>query len=183
MRSLVLTTEEKRRIIAGLKSSIIATRFMTARHLAQLAERNQSEIDRLEIEDPEVIEELLKILTHIEAKDYDYTVRREAKICLEILRKTLSSKYKHQELRCVKCNARLSYGWGYCPNCGEAIRNWLEDSLICQSCKLFCDNDWLYCVKCGTQIKEEIVKKRCPRCQRNVESAWLLCPYCGTQLR
>lgn len=183
MRALVLTAEEKRRILNGLKSSIIATRFMMARHLAQLAEKNQSEIDRLEIEDPQLIEELLKILSYLEAKDYDFTVRREAKICLEILKKNLSSKYKYQNLRCIKCNARLSYGWAYCPECGEIMKNWLENSLLCPNCKLPCDNDWLYCVKCGTQIREEITKLKCPHCEKNVESAWLLCPYCGAQLK
>lgn len=179
----IFNPEEKKRILIGLKSSVVATRFMTIKYLSNIADSTPLEFNRLGLEDPVTMDEILAILQYMEASDEDKMVRNEAKDFLEKLRTLLGLKQKYFIPRCQKCFQKMTFGWLFCPHCGKKIEEWEVEIASCPSCSIKVDRNWEFCTNCGAKLKEKIPSSICTRCGRNIDQSWSLCPYCGKALK
>ncbi len=180
-----ITDEEKKRLIFGLKSSVVATRFLTIKKIYEMVEKKPEKFRYLEVSDETSMKDILNLLEYISQNDTDAVLRREASISLSALRSILGPRYKYEVIQCKNCEEMLTFNWYHCPRCGERIdMEKLTDSFkTCNKCGILISAKWGYCVKCGTKLKEETGESRCPNCKKEIKPEWVICPYCGTRLK
>ncbi|ADG13049.1 conserved hypothetical protein [Methanocaldococcus infernus ME] len=185
MRILPLTDEEKASIIAGLRSTVPATRLVTLRRLQELADTRPEAFAYLDAYDKTTLNEILYLLNHIIEYDPDEIIRREAMLALEKIKKALGTKFSVFIPECESCRALIDPGWEYCAKCGAEISKMkFEELKKCKNCGKYIYESWIHCAHCGTKLKEEEEEiLRCPNCKRPIQPEWMVCPYCGYRLK
>ncbi len=180
-----ITDEEKKRLIFGLKSSVVATRFLTIKKIYEMVEKQPEKFRYLEVSDETSMRDILNLLEYISQNDPDAVLRREASISLSALRSILGPRYRYEVIVCEGCGEMLTFNWLFCPKCGEKIDvEKLKSSFeTCEKCGIPISSRWNFCVRCGVRLKEEMAESRCPNCKKEIKPEWVICPYCGTRLK
>jgi len=180
-----ISEEEKMSILTGLKSRVPATKLVTLKRVADIADLRPESLQYMEMVDKRSLQEIIRSIEKIYEMEQDEIIKREALITLQKVKKALGSKFTIDIPRCNKCNEVIDVGWNYCTNCGSEIDSMtLENFKRCRNCNKYILESWTYCAHCGMQLKEK--KERtpvCPQCRRRVDPSWMVCPYCGHRLR
>lgn len=178
-----ITDEEKRRILAGLRSSVPATRFLTVKKLAERIKSKPDVIKYLASSDVHTMDDMTNLITFIMENDADEVIRREANITFEIVKEVMGPKFTREIIKCQKCDSLLDVGWKHCPICNlELIK--MEFGLDrCSKCSGYVIETWKFCANCGNKLKETEEESRCPNCKREIEHTWMVCPFCGSEIK
>lgn len=185
MSLIPLTDEEKKRIIFGLRSSVVATRFLTIKKIFELVEKAPDKLRYLEVSDEAAMRDILNLLEYLASNDTDAVVRREAAISLRAIRNILGPKFKYEVIMCSGCKEMLTFNWKFCPKCGTEVElESLEKEFSkCSNCESLISGKWNYCINCGYQLKKSTLEVRCPNCKKEIKEEWVICPFCGTRLK
>ncbi len=86
---------------------------------------------------------------------------------------SISSAKDVEEIKCVKCKAKISKGTKFCPECGAS------QNIKCPSCGENVASGAKFCASCGEKL---IKSKVCPKCNKQLNSNAKFCPECGEKL-
>lgn len=182
----ILSEEERRHMLEKLESKIVATRFMTLKYISSSISQNKVDFAKMDMEIPEFTKNLVRITEYLAEKDPEEMVKREAKVCLENLKRKLNPTLMHDVPVCTECGERLVVSYKFCTKCGVKLegQKWLNTYKPCPKCKSPFDPKWSNCSHCGNQlIKKVEVQKNCPFCKKEIQSSWIMCPFCGSKLK
>ncbi|HIP17358.1 MAG TPA: zinc ribbon domain-containing protein [Methanothermococcus okinawensis] len=182
---LPINEEEKMSIIAGLRSRVPATKLVTLKKIADIADLRPESLQYLEMTDKRSMNEIIQSIEKICNMEQDEVIKREALISLEKVKKALGTKFNMELPLCNNCNQAIDLGWKYCTNCGSKIADMVFENVErCDNCKNYISESWIYCAHCSNLLKEEIeTHPTCPKCKRSVDPSWMVCPYCGHRLK
>ncbi len=180
-----INEEEKMSIIAGLRSNVPATKLITLKKVADIADMRPESLQYMDMIDKRSMQEIISLIERIVQMDPDDVLRREAMISLEKIKKALGTKFILDLISCQNCGEVIDLGWDYCTNCGANINDMkYEDIKKCSKCKKYISSEWIYCAHCGNLLKEKPNQPlTCPSCKRVVDPSWMVCPYCGYRLK
>lgn len=179
-----INEEEKMSIITGLRSSVPATKLITLKKIADIADMRSESLQYMEMIDKTSMNEIISSIERIVEINQDEILKREAMITLEKIKKALGTKFTENMIYCKNCEAVVDVGWEHCANCGADLNKMeFEDIEPCPNCKKHTSESWVHCAHCGVSLKEENKILRCPNCKRPIDSTWMVCPYCGYRLK
>lgn len=182
----MLSEEERRHLLEKLNSKMVATRYMALKFISSSIYLDQVDFIKVDMINPEFTKNLLKIVELICEKDRDEMVKREARVCLENLKKKLNPALMKDMPVCTSCGEFVMVSYRHCTQCGVDIKSqeWISAYKLCEKCKNPVDNEWNVCSYCGNQLNKKVeVEKTCQFCNKNINSSWLMCPYCGSQVK
>ncbi len=178
-----ITDEEKRTILAGLRSSVPATRFLTVKKFAERIKSKPDIIKYLASSDVHTMEDITNLIRFLMENDTDEVIRREASIAFETLKGVMGPKFTEEIIKCQRCNSLLDVGWKHCPVCNLELTEMEFALKRCAGCNGYIIESWNFCANCGNKLREVKETSTCPNCKREVEPTWMVCPFCGSQIK
>jgi RNA polymerase subunit RPABC4/transcription elongation factor Spt4 len=182
----MLSEEERRHLLEKLNSKMVAIRYMALKFITSSINLDQVDFIKMDLINPEFTKNLVNIVEQICEKDRDEMVKREANVCLEIMKKKLNPALMKDMPVCTSCGERVVISYRFCTKCGVDIKNqnWVSAYKLCEKCKNPVDPQWNVCSYCGNQLIKKIeVEKTCQFCKKNINSSWLMCPYCSSKVK
>ncbi|WP_292459303.1 zinc ribbon domain-containing protein [Methanothermococcus sp.] len=179
-----INEEEKMSILAGLRSHVPATKLITLKKIADIADMRPESLQYMDMTDKRTIQEIINSIEKIANIDQDEVLKREALISLEKIKNALGTKFTKDLITCKNCGKIIDLGWEFCANCGANI-NKMEFKGIkrCKNCNKNISEEWIYCAHCGILLREKEKNLTCPNCKRPIDPSWMVCPYCGYRLK